>query len=89
MTTAREPPPDTRCLVHMNISFEYLKLGFMLTIFKGLTVDWFYLGSGGCVCAHYLQTLKIHGLKLVFKAGKKYWTFICLCNTVLFIDSLA
>lgn len=51
MTTAREPPPDTRCLVHMNISFGYLKMEFMLTIFKGLTVDWFYLGFGVCVCA--------------------------------------
>lgn len=50
MTTAREPPPDTRCLVHMNISFGSLKLEFMLTIFKGFTVDWFYLGFGGwCV----------------------------------------
>lgn len=23
----------------------------MLRIFKGLTVDWFYLGFGMCVCA--------------------------------------
>lgn len=32
----------------------------------------------------------MNGLKLkqVFKEEKKYWKFICLCNTVQFIDSL-
>lgn len=42
------------------------------------------------VCVCYLQILKMNGLKLklVFKEGKKYWKFICLCNTVQFIDSL-
>lgn len=89
MTTAREPPPDTRCLVHMNVSFGSLNLEFMLTIFKGFTVDWFYLSFGECVCVCYSQTLKMHGLKLVFKAGKRYWTLICLWNRVQFIDSLA
>lgn len=66
MTTSRKPPPDTRCLVHMNISFGSLKLEFMLTIFKGFTANWFYLGFGVCecvgcvgVCAYYCQTLKM------------------------------
>lgn len=39
MTTSRKPPPDTRCLVHMNISFGSLKLEFMLTIFKGFIAN--------------------------------------------------
>lgn len=56
----------------------------MLTFSKGLIVDWFYLGF--CVCLLLANTgLK---LKLLFKEGKKYWKFICLCNTVQFIGSL-